>query len=231
MNVLVLQHIDCEPPGLIEELLREKKVSIQFARSYLGEKYPDDFSSYSGLIVMGGPMGVYEEKKYPFLKEEKKLLEKALKEEKPVLGICLGSQLLASVLGAEVKKGKQKEIGWHDLFLKEEAKKDPLFRQSPALFTALHWHGDIFSLPPGAFSLARSALTEQQAFRYGKNAYGLLFHLEVTAAMLPVWVDRFAAECQEAGVDGREILSQIKQHLTPLHQIGRDVFSNWINLL
>jgi GMP synthase (glutamine-hydrolysing) len=125
----------------------------------------------AGLIVMGGPMGVYEEARFPFLRRERNLIERALADRVPVLGICLGSQLLASALGAPVRKGLRKEIGWHPVYLEDAAGDDPLFRETPVEFDAFHWHGDVFDLPTGAVRLAHSSLTEYQAFRYGENAY------------------------------------------------------------
>ncbi len=231
MKLLVLQHIEIETPGLFELLLKERGIEIDFIHGYRGDAYPESIESYSGFIVMGGPMGVYEESAYPFLKAEKFYLEKVLQTEKPVLGVCLGSQLLASVLGAEVKKGLQKEIGWYEVALTEEGKQDPLLKEAPTQFTPLHWHGDVFDLPKGAVSLASSQLTQHQAFRYRKNVYGFLFHMEVTEIMLPIWIDRFAEELKEAHLNGPQILRQAQDLMPKVHSMAQPLFSNWFNLL
>lgn len=231
MKVLVLQHIEIETPGLLEDLMRRKGIGFDFVHGYKGESYPEEIDSYSGFIVMGGPMGVYEEDQCPFLKKEKAFLQRVLKTEKPVLGICLGSQLLASVLGAEVKPGLQKEIGWYPVSLNKAAESDSLLQGVSDSFVALHWHGDQFELPDGAICLASSELTQNQAFRYKENVYAFLFHMEVTPVMLPIWVDRFGDELKEASLDGTHILKQAQTYLPPLNRLAEPIFLNWLNLL
>jgi len=185
----------------------------------------------SGLVIMGGPMGVYERKAYPFLSDEMKLIEQALHQGKPTLGICLGSQLLAAALGAEVVKGKRKEIGWYPVSLTKEAATDPLFKGVAPYFTAYHWHGDIFPLPSGAVPLVSSTLTECQAFRYGEKSYGLLFHMEVTEGLIREMVGTFASELEEVSIDPGEIVGKIKEYLPPLQEVGKTVFGRWADLL
>ena len=178
--VWVIQHIHCETPGIIAEALDREGISIQSVRVFAGEQIPKEMGAAAGLIVMGGPVGVYEQDRYPFLRDEIYLIEQALTEKKAILGVCLGSQLLAAVLGAKVAKGKQKEIGWYPVTLSRAAMADPLWKGIESPFTAYHWHGDVFELPRGAEALASSALTPCQAFCYGDHAYGFLFHMEVT---------------------------------------------------
>ena len=172
-------------------------------------------------------MGVYEHAKYPFLRDEMRLIESALKMERPVLGICLGSQLLAATLGAEVKNGERKELGWHAVTLTDAAVHDPLFAAVRTEFWPFHWHGDIFSLPPQALSLASSHQTRHQAFRYGKNAYGLLFHLEVTEEQIAQMLADFADELLEAGGSAAEITKQTSRHLPAVRKIASGVFGRW----
>ncbi len=169
--------------------------------------------------------------RYPFLRDEIRLIEQALTEKKAILGVCLGSQLLAAVLGAKVAKGKQKEIGWYPVTLSRAAMADPLWKGIESPFTAYHWHGDIFELPRGVEALASSALTPCQAFRYGDHAYGFLFHMEVTEKIIEEMVDTFADELQEAGVDGQEIVGKLKDHLPELQRIGSLVFRRWARLV
>jgi GMP synthase (glutamine-hydrolysing) len=229
-SVWTIQHVGCETLGTIADVLRAEDISFEIIRTYAGQPLPKNMDGALGLIIMGGPMGVYEQDRYPFLRAEIRLIESALKEEKPVLGVCLGSQLLAAVLGAEVKKGKRKEIGWHPVTLTESVAADPLWTGVETWFTAYHWHGDVFDLPPGAVHLASSDLTACQAFRYGQNAYGLLFHIEVTEKIIEEMVSTFADELQQEQIDGREILEKAGAYLPELRKIGDTVFQRWASL-
>ncbi len=160
MKFLVLQHKACEPLGYFESAL-----DYEYFRLYDGE-FPEGLQGYSGLIIMGGPMNVYEEEKYPFLKDEDLLIKEALKTGMPTLGICLGAQLIVKAAGAKVWKGREKEIGWYEVGLTKEGERDRIFGMFEDRFTVFHWHGDTFDLPEGAVLLARSGLYNQ-AFRIG----------------------------------------------------------------
>ncbi|HTU27633.1 MAG TPA: type 1 glutamine amidotransferase, partial [Pirellulales bacterium] len=186
--------------------------------------------SAAALVVMGGPMSVYEHDQLAHLKHEMRLVESALKAQRPVLGVCLGSQLLAHVLGAKVYPGKQKEIGWYDISLTPAATDDPTWASAPQRFAGFHWHGDIFDLPPSAVTLARSGLTACQAYRYGKNAYGILFHMEVTAPQVRTMTDVFADEVRQVGTTGEKILADTAANLPGLTQIGRGIYDGWARL-
>ncbi len=231
MKVAVLQHIHCETLGTIADALDAKGVEANYVRSFEGDKIPSDLGDSRGLIVMGGPMGVYEQDLHPFLREELQLIESALRSERPVLGVCLGSQLLAAALGAQVKKNTSKEIGWYPVTLTPSGREDPLWSGAVPSFMGFHWHGDVFDLPRGAVSLASSALTPCQAFRYGRNAYGLLFHMEVTAEMIGAMVNTFQDELQHEGIDGRALTAEAEEHLGGLQQIGASVYQRWAALL
>jgi GMP synthase (glutamine-hydrolysing) len=230
MRVWVLQHIHCETLGTIAAALDSRGIAPHYVRTFEGQTVPKDMDAAAALIIMGGPMGVYELDRYPFLRDEMALIEQALKAKKPILGVCLGSQLLAAALGAEVKKGKAKEIGWYPVTLNEASFSDPLWTGIDPSFMAYHWHGDIFDLPPGAVSLASSTLTRCQAYRYGANAYGFLFHMEVTADMIATMVQTFGDELLEQGITGQSIVESAKQHLPKLQEIGASVFRAWANL-
>ena len=229
-DILVLQHIHCETLGTIAEALDTKGLSYQYIRAYKGEPIPKTLGEAKGLVIMGGPMGVYEEKKHPFLRDEMRLIENTLKEEKPILGTCLGSQLLAHALKSQVTRGKQKEIGWYPVTLTQEAKSDPLLSEAPESLEAIHWHGDIFDLPQNAVRLASSELTETQGFRYKKNAYGFLFHMEVTPNIISNWTQEFAEELQEENLEGQKILAE-KEKFQSINRVGKTVYSQWAELL
>jgi GMP synthase (glutamine-hydrolysing) len=225
-NVIVLQHAGCEGLGTIADALASAKIEFRTVHGDLGEAIPNNLDDAAGLIVMGGPMGVYEDHLYPFLAAERRLIEAAMRAEKPVLGVCLGSQLLASALGATVYKGPSKEIGWYPVYLESAATTDALFEDAPSQFQGFHWHGDVFDVPAGAVKLAHSDLTGCQAFRQGK-AYGLLFHLEVTQATIHGMAAAFPEELAEAGGSVASLDAGIGAHLPALQSIGADVFRRW----
>lgn len=228
--VIVVQHVPCETPGTIVDALQSTGVAARYIRTFQGDPVPPKMGDAVGLVVMGGPMGVYEQELYPFLRDEMRLMEDALHREKPILGVCLGSQLLAATLGARVARSRQKEIGWHPIRLAPAAAHDPLWKGCPPSFMAYHWHGDVFPLPHGAVALASSPLTEYQAFRYGPNAYGFLFHMEVTRQIIEEMIATFWNELQEEGLDGHQLLAASDTHLPSLERIGGNVFRRWAGL-
>ncbi len=230
-TVYVLQHIHCETPGIISECLQTAGFFTHSIRTFGGGKIPPSMNGAEGLIVMGGPMSVYDHKQFPFLLEEQRLIEAALKDEKPVLGVCLGSQLLAATLGAEVKSGARKEIGWHPITLTQAAAGDALWKDLPQQFTAYHWHGDVFELPHEAVSLASSGLAPCQGFRSGANAYGFLFHMEVTEKIIQAMVEEFSGELEEENIAAQSIIGKIGSFLPALQSIGSRVFQRWVKSL
>lgn len=230
-TVLAIQHVACETPGLIAEVLKSRGIEIRFARVFKGERIPRRIRDYAGLVVMGGPMAVYEQDQYPYLRQEIRLIQDALSERRPILGVCLGSQLLAAALGSAVKPGAQKEIGWHPVMLSRAAAQDALWRDLPTSFTAFHWHGDVFELPRGATALARSKLTDCQAFRYGDAAYGLLFHLEMTERMIARMTRTFRRELREAGLSERRVIEGVPKHGPRVQTLGRKVLARWAAFL
>lgn len=193
MTLLIVKHVDIEGPGIIEARLREKRIPHQILNLESNEGFPklDDLTH---VILLGGPMNVYEEDRYPFLKQEDLFIKEAIQRGKRILGICLGAQLIAKALSARVYKAPAKEIGWYDLSLTEEGVRDPLFSPFPKTFPVFQWHGDTFDLPNGAKLIATSSPVQNQAFRYGENAYGLQFHLEVTEEMIREWMKKYEEE-------------------------------------
>jgi GMP synthase (glutamine-hydrolysing) len=180
---------------------------------------------------MGGPMSVYAQDRYPHLTDELRLIQKTVGEGAPVLGICLGSQLMAEALGGKVAKDKSKEIGWYLTRLSACASKDPIFSALPQEFMAFHWHGDVFTLPPGAEPLASSELTPLQAFRYGRGAYAILFHLEVTPAGIQGMLDTFAEEIGQEGLSAEDIQRAVDKYAAATSSLGAGVFEGWTNLV
>ena len=229
-DVLILQHVRPEPPGTIAEALSAQGVSHRTVRVYRDEPVPDRLDA-DGLVVMGGPMGVGDLDDRPHLARECALIEEALDDDRPLLGVCLGSQLLAHVLGADVHAAPQKEIGWGDVALTDAAAADPLFRDVDAPFTAFHWHGDVFERPTGATRLARTDATETQAFRHGNRAYGLLFHLEVTPKTVAWMTNAFQDELADEGLDGAALRRAAMPRESALRETAGTVFGRWADLV
>ena len=230
-DVIVLQHSECETLGTISDSLAIRGCSPGYVRLFDGDPVPGSLEGTSGLIVMGGPMSVYEQNRYPFLGAELRLLEVCLSERRPLLGICLGSQLLATALGGRVTKGHRKEIGWHPVRLTETGMIDPLWVGAPREFSAFHWHGDVYEPPAGTTSLASSSLTACQGFRYRDNVYGLLFHLEVTAEVIRGMATAFAEELSEVDLDPVQLLAGASMYLPSLEVLSGLVFDRWASQL
>ena len=226
---LVLQHEPMEGPGTIAGEIRSAGHTVRIIRMDQKEKVPADPGPFAGVVVMGGTMGVYDQGKLTHLKEEIGLLEKALQKEKPVLGICLGAQLLAAAAGAEVKPG-EKEIGWVLVHKMPEACKDPVLRRLPENFHALMWHGDHFALPKGAIHLLGTQKCACAGFRIGKKAYGLVPHLEMTAAMIDEMVSASRQELASAHVEPAQILEDSSEYAEPTEELARTMWKVWIGL-
>ncbi|HZZ71495.1 MAG TPA: gamma-glutamyl-gamma-aminobutyrate hydrolase family protein [Pirellulales bacterium] len=200
-TVVALRHVPHEGLGALTEALARAELPLQVVDLFRGEPLEFDPANLAGLIVMGGPMNVDEVDRYPFLALEVALLQRAIAASLPVLGICLGSQLLAKAAGARVYPNAIKEIGWYPLQVEPAAAEDPLFHDWPLESTVFQWHGDTFDLPSGAVWLARSALCRQQAFRVGSAAYGLQFHIEMTERMIDEWLCESGGCAEVAALD------------------------------
>lgn len=175
MRLLCLKHVPFEGPGLIALWANESNYSLKVKELYQGDTLPQ-LDSFDFLLIMGGPMNVYEETEYPWLKEEKDFIKRTIDAGKFTLGICLGAQLIASALGSKVYANDPKEIGWFPVFREPST---PSFIDFPPQLEVLHWHGDTFNLPEGAKRITRSDKCLNQAFTYGKHVMGLQFHLEM----------------------------------------------------
>jgi GMP synthase (glutamine-hydrolysing) len=186
VNVLVLQHIACEPPGVYEDVLRDRGVTIERVELDEGDALPD-WQRFDAVIAMGGPMGAGDDDTLPWLAGEKRLIRDAVHAGTPFWGVCLGAQLLAASLGGRVYSGPAPEVGVLPVTLTPEARDDPVFAEAPNALPTLQWHGDTFDLPAGAQLLATSPAYTNQAFRWGQAAYGLQFHLEVSTEMAAAW--------------------------------------------
>ena len=166
-----------------------------------------------------------------FLRDEVRLIQRCVAEGRPVLGLCLGSQLLAKALGGAVSRAPRREIGFYRVRMLPEALEDPIWSSAPADFVAFHWHGDAFSLPPGAVPLAGSTLTPLQAFRYGPRAWGAQFHPEMDQELLRAFVETGEADLAEAGVEPEALYSAAPRELPRLAQVAGEMFRRWLALV
>ena len=193
MRVHWLQHAEHEELGCIAPWLAARKFKVTRTRLHAGEELPAS-SDFDWLIVMGGPMNIYEHDRYPWLINEKALISDACVTDKKVLGICLGAQLLADILGGRVTRSLNAEIGWFDVSLTDEGEKSELFTVFRSPMPVFHWHGDTFAIPPGSRNLLKSDACVNQAFMAGPKRLGLQFHLEITHADAARWLETDAPD-------------------------------------
>jgi GMP synthase-like glutamine amidotransferase len=203
MRIHYLAHVPFEDLANIEVWARDKGHTVSGTALYDGAELPDT-GEFDWLVILGGPMNIYEEKTYPWLVREKEFIAKAIAAKKTVLGICLGAQLIADVLGAKVKRNNFTEIGWFPVTLTPESKRVPIFAALPKKFTAFHWHGDTFDIPPGAVRVAHSGGCKNQAFVYSDRVIGLQFHLEYSLES----IKRMLENCEDELVGGEFIQTE-----------------------
>ena len=233
-KVLVCQHVPYEVLGTLDPLLRRVGSRIRYVNFGRVPEAEPSIDGYQALIVLGGPMNVDQTADHPHLKTEIKLIGRAIDEGIPVLGICLGAQLVAKALGAEVRKNPEKEIGWYDVSLTDAGKADPLFSDFDPQEKIFQWHGDTFDIPPGAQLLASSEICANQAFRWGDRVYAFQFHLEVDEPMIERWlnvpVHRRELEELEGKIDPDEIRSLTPKHIDRLHVLSDRAFGGFLRL-
>jgi GMP synthase (glutamine-hydrolysing) len=233
LNVLVLQHIACEPPGVYEDVLRDRDARLERVEVDAGDALPS-WREYDAIVAMGGPMSVNDDAELAWLRDEKALIAEAVRAGMPYWGVCLGVQLLAASLGARVYAGPDPEVGVLPVELTEEGLADPVFSGLPASVPTLQWHGDTFELPEGAVRLAGSPAYPNQAFRVG-NAYGVQFHLEVSPEMALEWaaVPEYAAALDRTLGDGGAdlLVGAVRDHAGEMLGYGRTLFERWLDLV
>jgi GMP synthase-like glutamine amidotransferase len=198
MKIQCLQHVSFEGPAEIADWAAANGHELCCTHLYRGEKLPE-METFDCLLVMGGPMSVYDDRDIPWMREEKIFLEDAIERNKAILGVCLGAQLLANVLGANVYPNKEKEIGWFPIKLLPNPETERLFGRAGNETSVFHWHGDTFDLPEGAIHLAESVGCRNQAFVVGRRLIGLQFHLEMNQANIATITE----ECRNELVPGR----------------------------
>jgi len=230
-TALAIRHVPFEDLGSFVPVLREHGFLVAYRDAGVDDLGQRDLHDTDLLIVLGGPIGAYEAKAYPFLKSEIALVERRLKAGRPVLGLCLGAQLMAKALGARVFKGRRKELGWSPLEL-TQAGRDSALGKLGVRTPVLHWHGDTFDLPRGAALLASTRLYANQAFSWQRHGLALQCHIEVTAAGLERWFIGHAVEIAGTrGIDVATLRRQTRRLAPRLEARGPEVLSAWLDSL
>lgn len=230
-NILVLQHVAHEPLGTLNPLLKAHGFRIRYVNFGRDPHAQPSMEGYNGLIILGGPMGIYESDQYPHIKTELRLIEEALKKNVPILGICFGAQLIAHALSSNVRKHHMKEVGWHDVHFKPAKDGDALFKNFGTTEKIFQLHGDTFDVPRGTEHLAFTQICEGQAFRYGDKVYGLQFHLEVDEPMIHRWLKIHHEDVKAcAPLAEADIVAHTQQYIERSMQLSHEAWTNFINL-
>ncbi len=233
-KVLVCQHVPYEILGTLDPLFKDSGVRIQYVNFGRFPHLEPSLEGHDGLVILGGPMHVSETEQHPHLLYEIKMIEEAIRKDLPILGICLGAQLIAKTLGAKVQINQEREIGWHRLELKKEATEDAVLRHFKNKENVFQWHRDTFDIPKGAVHLASSAICENQAFRYGEKVYGFQFHLEVDEMMIERWLKvpyhQEALEAVKAKVSPEQIRQETQGNIEALKNLSQKTFSEFVRL-
>lgn len=233
-KILVFQHVANEILGTLNPALKQQGLRIRYVNFGRDPESQPSIDKYNGLIVLGGYMGVYEADQYTHLKTEMKLIEEALKKDVPILGICLGAQILAHVLGSEVRKAPEKEMGWYDIELTTAGENAALLSHFKKKEKIFQMHGDTFDIPKACEHLAKSELCPAQAFSYGKKVYGLQFHLEVDEAMINRWLNNPRNQQDIESSNGKVTAAQMKadteKYLQNSLSLSQQTFQKFIDL-
>jgi len=234
-KLLVFQHVAYEILGTLNPLLKDAGFRIRYVNFGRDPGAQPRLEGYHGLVVLGGPMGVDDVAEHPHLETEVRVIREAIDQGIPVLGVCLGAQLIAKALGARAIPNGEKEIGWYDVMPTPAASDDPLLGNLLYTEKIFQWHRDTFDLPDGAVHLASSSAYPNQAFRFGDNVYGFQFHLEVDEPMIkrwlniPVHVAEIESTCGQ--IDSGLILKETPVYIDTLKDLSRRIFGEFINLM
>jgi GMP synthase (glutamine-hydrolysing) len=226
-KAIAIRHVAFEDGGTLEDVLAERGIALSYLEAGVDDLAPAKDADL--LIVLGGPIGIYEFDRYPFLKHELAMIEAALAQGTPVLGICLGAQAIAAALGARVYQGREKELGWAPVNLTEAGRRSPLAALAENQLQVLHWHGDTFDLPLGAVRLAETAITPNQAFAWAEKVLALQFHVELRFAAIERWLIGHTMELSGAGIDLAKLRAETKRLGSGLERSSARLFGDWLD--
>jgi GMP synthase (glutamine-hydrolysing) len=233
-RLLVFQHVPHEILGTFNPLLKSAGFRIRYVNFGRTPDAVPNVDKYDGLIILGGPMCVDQTDSHPHLLTEINAIRLAMEQHKPVLGICLGAQLIATALGAQVRKNPVKEIGWYDVTPTDAGAKDPLFSCFDGTEKIFQWHGDTFDIPTGAVNLATSPDCANQAFRFGDRTYGLQFHLEVDEPLIQRWLKTpiHVRELESLGdhISPDKIIADTSRYIDKSAELGSRLFGEYVRL-
>lgn len=227
-NVVAIRHVAFEDLGSLATVLASRGATVRYLEAGIDDLARINACEPDLVVVLGGPIGAYEDAIYPFIKDEVRLLERRLAADLPTLGICLGAQLMARALGAQVYPGPAKEIGWNPLTLTKAGHASPLVHLAGDKTSMLHWHGDTFDLPEGAILLASTDLCRHQAFSWGRAALGFQCHPEAQAAVLERWLIGHACEIAGAGLSVPRLREDAARFGPTLETQGAKCFADWL---
>ncbi len=229
-TVLAIRHVAFEHLGSLDSVLTERGYAVRYADAGMASIAPHMADDDALLCIMGGPIGAYEEDRYPYLMEELALIERRLKAGAPMLGICLGAQLIARAMGSRVYPGPSKEIGWGPVTLTEAGRASPLARLEECRGIVMHWHGDTFDLPAGATRLASSPITSNRAFSAGYRVLGLQFHIEAAPSEIERWLIGHACEIAATrGISVTGIRDDTAAYGPQLVPCAQRLFADWLD--
>jgi GMP synthase (glutamine-hydrolysing) len=224
-EILAVQNIACETLGNLKEFLLSDGYRISEILASK-QKIPENIENFDAIFILGGPMSVNDN--FEYLMKEKQLIVNSIELGIPVLGICLGSQIIANSCGGKVYPGKKKEIGWGFADITEYGKNSLFKNVEDKTISVFQWHGDTFALPASAHILSLSSLYTQ-AFKF-KTAFGIQFHLEVNEQMIFDWIKQYQTEIQEENVDKQELVFELEKKVKELHRYSKIVYKNFISL-
>ncbi len=227
--VIIFQHVPTEGPGLIADMLEGRGIPFAVVEAHEEDPFPLSTAGYTAVISMGGPMSANDD--LPFIHREREFLAEAAGRGIPVLGICLGAQILAAALGSRVYPGTVNEVGWGEVQLTPDGEVDRILGGLDSSLPVLHWHSETFDLPRDAVLLTSTPDYLHQAFRWGENAYGLQFHLEVNEGMVRDWLEEDGGDASSMVEDHHAILSAAREHLPKISLTGSIVFGRFLDLL
>ncbi len=230
--LLYIKNVNYDTPGSLGDFSVRWNIPHQVIDYSRSDRVPPErIEDYSAFIILGGPYHIYQAKeRHPFLLEEMELLNILAERQRPVLGVCLGCQLLALALGGRVYRHSRAEIGCHQATLNRMGVADPLFSSFPNPFSTFHWHNDTFNLPPGAVHLAESAIAQNQAFRFGERVYGVQFHPEITRETLDDWIRMYGGALEEKGFSPRKMSAEFNEHEAEYYRLSSLILENFFRI-